>query len=79
MNKKAMMVVVGLLAYAEGLDDAMTDLAAVAVQVLGGDTKSVEFLDHMEIVVDEMGEQGIRELTKEVFRENLLLLVDSLS
>lgn len=74
-----MMVVVGLLAIADGLDDVTNDLAAVVVQVLGGDTKSVEFLDHMEIVVYEMGEQGIRELTKEVFRENLLLLVDSIS
>lgn len=79
MNKKAMMVVVGMLAYSEGLEDVTNDLAAIAVQMFGSDTQAIEAISCLMDAVDEAGEQGIRELTKEVFRENLLLLVDSIS
>lgn len=79
MNKKAMVIVVGMLAYSEGLDDVTNDLAAIAVQMFGGDTKAIEALTSIEDEVDKMGEQDISELIKEVFRENLLLLVDSIS
>lgn len=79
MNKKAMMVVVGMLAFAEGTEALENQLMEVDVGVCGGQEQAKSILTQAYDELELLTKDEIIQLTKEVFRENLLLLVDSIS
>ena len=79
MNKKAMMVVVGMLAFAEDSETFENQLVEVAVDVCGGQKQAENILTKAYDKLGLLTDDEITQLTKEVFRENLLLLVDSIS
>ena len=79
MNKKAMMGVIGMLAFAKDSEAFENQLVGVAVDVCGGQEQAESILTKANDKLGLLTEDEIIQLTKEVFRENLLLLVDSIS
>ena len=74
-----MMGVVGMLAFVKDSEAFENQLVEVAVDVCGGQEQAESILTKTHIGVGLLTNDEITQLTKEVFRENLLLLVDSIS